>query len=231
VSLSKAVFTIYGKLIQLGSRKYYATFTSLSVVISTLMTRRKTGDNCVSLRVLHEGEWVSLRVLHFEAKAQREMLVDNLWKMLAEIDICHPIYHDAYELCDMYKQKSLSVFKIRTLEEICAHFELQFKSKNKKHSLIDKIHPCLGNAHVSKQITKLCRCGQILPDKLGPQVCGAWSSIVNPNQVPKTPHANYDVMYFLLLIYTTILRLIKFVEKYQLKLKVIHRMAISCKLL
>ena len=45
VSLSKAVFTIYGKLIQVASRKYYATFTSLSVVISTLMTRRKTGDN------------------------------------------------------------------------------------------------------------------------------------------------------------------------------------------
>ena len=73
-----------------------------------LMTRRETGDNySVNLRVLHEGECVSLRVLHFEAKAQREMLVNNLWKMLAEIDVCHPIYHDAYDLCDMYKQKSL----------------------------------------------------------------------------------------------------------------------------
>jgi hypothetical protein len=35
------------------------------------------------------------------------MLVDHLWKMFAEIDVCRPIYHDAYDLCDMYKQKSL----------------------------------------------------------------------------------------------------------------------------
>ena len=79
---------------------------------------------------------VSLRVLHFEAKAQREM--DNLWKMFAAIDVCHPIYHDAYDLCDMYKQKSLSVFKITMLKEICVHFELQFKSKDKKQTLIDR---------------------------------------------------------------------------------------------
>jgi hypothetical protein len=104
VSLSKTVFTLYGKFIQIGSRKYYTTFTSSSVVISTLMTQRKL-----------EITIVSLRVLHFEAKAQREMFVDNLWKMLAEIDVSHPIYHDAYDLCDMYKQKSLSVFKITML--------------------------------------------------------------------------------------------------------------------
>jgi hypothetical protein len=92
VSLSKTVFTLHGKLIQIGSRKYYATFTSSSVVISTLMTQRKLEITIVSLRVFHEGECVSLRVLHFEAKAQREMLVDNLWKMLAEIDVYAILY-------------------------------------------------------------------------------------------------------------------------------------------
>jgi hypothetical protein len=47
VLLSKTVFTLYGKLIQIGSRKYYATFTSSSVVISTLMNNDtgETGDN------------------------------------------------------------------------------------------------------------------------------------------------------------------------------------------
>ena len=155
MSLSKTVFTLYGKLIQIGSRKYYVTFTSSSVVISTLMTWRETAKleiTSVSLRVLHEGECVSLRVFHFEAKAQREMLVDNMWKMLAEIDVCHPKYHDAYDLCDMYKQKSpLSVFKITMLKEICAHFELQFKLKDKKQTLIDKISSMIGQ----------CTCFQI----------------------------------------------------------------------
>jgi hypothetical protein len=69
----------------------------------------------------------------FRGESTKRNACDNLSKMLAEIDICHPIYHDACELCDMYKQKSLSVFKITMLEEICAHFELQFKSKIKYH--------------------------------------------------------------------------------------------------
>ena len=77
----------------------------------------------------------------FEENAQREMLVDNI---TAEIDVCHPIYYDAYDLCDMHKQKSLSIFKITMLKEICAHFELQFKSKDKKQTLIDKISSMIG---------------------------------------------------------------------------------------
>jgi hypothetical protein len=44
----------------------------------------------------------------------------------------------------MYKQKSLSVFKITMLKEICGHFELQFKSKDKKQTLIDKISSMIG---------------------------------------------------------------------------------------
>jgi hypothetical protein len=67
----------------------------------------------------------------FLGESTKRNACDNLWKMLAEIDVCHPIYHDAYDLCDMYKQKSLSVFKITMLKEIFAHFELQFKSKDK----------------------------------------------------------------------------------------------------
>ena len=79
------------------------------------------------------------------------MPVENWWKRLPEIDVCHPIYHEAYDLCDMYKQKSLSVFKITMLKEICAHFELQFKSKDKKQTLIDKISSMIGQ----------CTCFQI----------------------------------------------------------------------
>ena len=45
VSLSKTVFTLYGKLIQIEYRKYYATFTSSSVVISHCNDAGETGDN------------------------------------------------------------------------------------------------------------------------------------------------------------------------------------------
>ena len=46
------------------------------------MTQGKLEITIVSLRVLHEGECVSLRVLHAEAKAQREMLVTTCGKCL-----------------------------------------------------------------------------------------------------------------------------------------------------
>jgi hypothetical protein len=68
--------------------------------------------------------------------------------MLAEIDVCHPIYHDDCDLCDMYKQKSLYVFKITMLKEICAHFELQLKSKD----------------IIRGWAMHMCGCEQILPD-------------------------------------------------------------------
>ena len=64
----------------------------------------------------------------FEENVEREMLVDNI----AEINVFHPIHYDVYDLCDMYEQKRLSVYKVAMLKEICAHFELPFKSKDKK---------------------------------------------------------------------------------------------------
>lgn len=51
-----------------------------------------------------------------------------------EISVVHPIHYDVYDLCNMYKQEKLSVFKVAMLKEICAHFELPFKSKVKKSS-------------------------------------------------------------------------------------------------
>ena len=71
-----------------------------------------------------------------EENVEGEMLVHNI---IAEINVFHPIHYDVYDLCDMYEQKRLFVFKVAMLKEICAHFELPFKSKDKKQTLIDTI--------------------------------------------------------------------------------------------
>ena len=72
----------------------------------------------------------------FEENAEREVLMHNI---IAEVNVVHPINYDIYDLCDMYKQKKLSVFKVAMLKEICEHFELSFKSKDKKQAVIDII--------------------------------------------------------------------------------------------
>ena len=56
-----------------------------------------------------------------------------------ELNVGHPIYYDAYDLCELYKQDKLSGFKVPMLKEICSHFELGFKSKDKKQDLINII--------------------------------------------------------------------------------------------
>lgn len=72
----------------------------------------------------------------FEENEEREILVNNI---IVEINVVHPIHSDVYDLCDMYEQKKLSVFKVAMLKEICAHFKLPLKSKDKKKVLIDII--------------------------------------------------------------------------------------------
>ena len=69
----------------------------------------------------------------FQENEEREMLVNNI---IAEINVIHPIHYDVYDICDMYEQKRLSGFKVAMLKEICAHFELPFKSKDKKQASI-----------------------------------------------------------------------------------------------
>ena len=56
-----------------------------------------------------------------------------------ELNVAHPIFYDTYNLCDLHRQKKLTIFKVIMLKEICAHFELEVKAKDKKSDLISKI--------------------------------------------------------------------------------------------
>lgn len=65
--------------------------------------------------------------------------------IVKEINVNHPIYYDVYDLCDLHEQQKLSVFKVGMLKEICDHFELQYKSKDRKTDLIRKISNMVQN--------------------------------------------------------------------------------------
>lgn len=71
-----------------------------------------------------------------EENELREELISSITN---EINIIHPIFYDAYDLCELHREQRLAVFKVVMPRQICEYFELQFKSKDKKIDLIDNI--------------------------------------------------------------------------------------------
>ena len=70
---------------------------------------------------------------------ENEKRADMMNLISSELNVAHPIYYDAYDLCELHKQNKLLGFKVPMLKEICSHFELGFKSKDKKQDLINTI--------------------------------------------------------------------------------------------
>ena len=56
-----------------------------------------------------------------------------------EINVKHPIYYDAFDLCERYHDKALGSFNVEMLKSICRHFEIQVMSRDRKKDLVDKL--------------------------------------------------------------------------------------------
>jgi hypothetical protein len=63
--------------------------------------------------------------------------------LLAIVQDIYPIVYDVYNLCDYFKKNKLNVFSVKMLKSICKEFELPFKSKDLKSSLIEKVKDML----------------------------------------------------------------------------------------
>ena len=51
----------------------------------------------------------------------------------------HPLSYDAFNLCVCAKEDQLSQFNVAMLKEILRHFEIPFKSRERKRDLLDKL--------------------------------------------------------------------------------------------
>ena len=51
----------------------------------------------------------------------------------------HPILYYVYDLCEYYENSKISSFGVKMLKEICKHFDLSFKSNDRKKTLIANI--------------------------------------------------------------------------------------------
>ena len=108
----------------LSRNQVQSYFSRLAVLkrkqTNTSSSRQATIDDLEY--VVHEEDWLQQ--------------VDEVYEKLS---VQHPIYYDAYNLCDLRHKNKLDSFNMEMLKSICNHFEISFKSKDRKYILIEKL--------------------------------------------------------------------------------------------
>ena len=74
-----------------------------------------------------------------DSEVEIEERVCQINDIVDQIGIKHPIIYDIYDLCQYYKNDKLRPFNISMLKAICGHFEIPFKSRDRKSDLILKV--------------------------------------------------------------------------------------------
>lgn len=70
---------------------------------------------------------------------QEDDWLQQVGEVYENLSVQHPIYYDAYNLCDLHKRKRIASFNVEMLKILCKHFGISFKSKDRKQVLVDKL--------------------------------------------------------------------------------------------
>ena len=113
------------------TREEWLTASQIKTFFSrTAAARRKHGNERAGTVQDEDLEAIAEEIYNQE-------FVDDV---LETLGVKHPIiYDDVYNLCDYFKKDKLGLFKVPMLRAICHEFEIPFKSKELKVSLVDKI--------------------------------------------------------------------------------------------
>ena len=69
--------------------------------------------------------------LEEESYEEEEIRQELMGNIVSSMNVMHPILYDAYDLCELHQNQQLGVFKVVMLREICSHFKLSWKTKDK----------------------------------------------------------------------------------------------------
>ncbi|CAB3999301.1 Hypothetical predicted protein, partial [Paramuricea clavata] len=116
---------------RLFTRTEWLTKIQIQGFFSRLAAARRKQQGLIGLSEDQEED-----VLCLQEESERQ----NLMKLLnQQINVSHPICYDTYDLCERYHSETLNKFDVAMLKTICSHFEISFKSRDRKQALIDKI--------------------------------------------------------------------------------------------
>ena len=71
-----------------------------------------------------------------EEEADRQYLIEEVTQ---ELRPQHPLSYDAFNLCECARVNKLIQFNIPILKQILRHFEIPFKSRDKKRDLTEQL--------------------------------------------------------------------------------------------
>ncbi len=125
----------------------WLTKSQIKVFFSRLAASRHKEQGFVGLS-LEQEEDVECLV----KDSERQELID---KKNDEIGLKHPITFDTYDLCEYYHKKKVSDFNVQMLKNILCHLEVQFKSKDKKQILVDKLNNVISECECDATLYKL----------------------------------------------------------------------------
>lgn len=115
---------------RLFDRKEWLTKSQVQGFFSRLAaTRRRQQDPT-------EVDLNSRDLLREEGEADRQYLIEEVTQ---ELRPQHPLSYDAFNLCKCAKENKLSQFNVSMLKQILRHFEIPFKSRDKKRDLIEQL--------------------------------------------------------------------------------------------
>ena len=88
---------------------------------------------------LDAEEYVDEDAEEYAERLQEQERDDEMNEITQEIGLCHPIVFDAYNICESHKQNKLASFNVTLLKEICKHYDIALKAKDRKKDLIEKV--------------------------------------------------------------------------------------------
>jgi hypothetical protein len=80
-------------------------------------------------------EWLD-EVEVVEGVNERNAIMNDV---LSEIALQHPIIYDTYNLCELRQRNELKKINVKMLKEICSELKVQYKSRDTKMIILDKL--------------------------------------------------------------------------------------------
>lgn len=77
--------------------------------------------------------------LDIEELVEEEIRLQQVEEVYEKMSVQHPIYYDSFNLCELHQNQKISSFNVSMLKSICSHFEISFKSKERKSELVGKL--------------------------------------------------------------------------------------------
>ena len=131
-----------------GTRKFkrseWLTKTQVQGYFSRLAAKRRKTAVCQVEEDDDEDSLIEDEINYLDEKA-RGSLIDDV---VSQVGLIHPVTYDGHDICQHARLNTLTKFNVTMLKAMCTHFELPYRSRDLKSSLVDKL----------KDMVKECTC-------------------------------------------------------------------------